>query len=116
MFLTTSAAMKLPSGCSHISKAGYHVDAYLKKIEDELKPPPPPVRLLKTSAAFIESLEPPDYVIDGIIRRRFLYSLCGKTGSAKTAIMLLLAAHIALGLKLGNREVEKGNGTLVATY
>jgi hypothetical protein len=76
------------------------------KADDERQPSTE--KLLKSSAAFIAELVPPDYVIDGVIQRRFAYSLCAKTGAGKTAIMLFLAACIALGKPLGNREVAKG--------
>jgi hypothetical protein len=42
------------------------------------------------------------------MQRRFAYSLCAHTNAGKTTIMLLLAACIALGRSLGNREVVKG--------
>src|SRR5262249_31695923 len=64
--------------------------------------------LILSSSEFIAGFVPPDYVIEGILQRRFLYSLTGKTGAGKTAIMLLLAAHVALGKPLGNRAVEAG--------
>ncbi|WP_439399894.1 AAA family ATPase [Bradyrhizobium sp. PMVTL-01] len=51
---------------------------------------------------------PPDYLLDGILQRRFCYSFTAKTGTGKTAIMLRLAAHVALGRPLGNRDVERG--------
>jgi hypothetical protein len=50
----------------------------------------------------------PDYLIDGIIQRRFLYSLTAPTGAGKTAIALLLSAHVAIGRPLGEHNVEKG--------
>jgi DNA-binding MarR family transcriptional regulator len=65
-------------------------------------------RLLKSSAEFVDELTPPDYLIDGFLQRRFLYSLTGLTGSGKTAIVLRLAANVALGRAFGGREVETG--------
>jgi len=64
--------------------------------------------LIVSSKAFIESFIPPDYLIDGLAQRRFLYSLTGNTGAGKTAIALRLAAHVALGLPIGDYTVEKG--------
>ena len=66
-------------------------------------------RLLQSSAEFIRDFTPPDYLIDGFLQRRFLYSLTGKTGSGKTAIELLLAASIALGRPIGSKEVQQGS-------
>lgn len=65
-------------------------------------------RLLQSSAEFVRDFTPPDYLIDGFLQRRFLYSLTGKTGSGKTAIELLLAASIALGRPIGSKEVQQG--------
>jgi len=64
--------------------------------------------LILSSAAFVASFDPPEYVIEGILQRRFIYSFTGQTGAGKTALMLLIAAHVALGRKLGGDDVEKG--------
>jgi len=61
-----------------------------------------------SSAEFVAGFVPPDYVIEGILQRRFLYSLTGKTGAGKTAILLLVSALVGEGKKLGDREVERG--------
>jgi hypothetical protein len=63
---------------------------------------------LLSSAAFIESFVPPDYLIEGLLLNRFCYSLTGQTGSAKTVFSLLVAAHVALGLRIGKLAVEPG--------
>jgi len=68
--------------------------------------PPPP--LIQSSADFTRDFTPPDYLIDGILQRRFCYSLTAKTGTGKTAIMLRVSAHVALGRSLGNIQVEQG--------
>lgn len=65
-------------------------------------------RLILSSAKFVEGFVPPDYVIFGVLQRRFLYSLTGKTGAGKTAILLLIAAHVAKGMRLLDRDVERG--------
>ncbi|WP_160168919.1 AAA family ATPase [Bradyrhizobium sp. Ai1a-2] len=64
--------------------------------------------LVETSAEFIATFVPPDYAIDGLVQRRFCYSLTAPTGHGKTAVALLISAHKALGLPLGNRDVEPG--------
>jgi hypothetical protein len=64
--------------------------------------------LILSSRAFVTGFVPPDYIIDGLLQRRFLYSLTGKTGAGKTAILLLIVAHVAEAKKIGDREVEKG--------
>ena len=65
-------------------------------------------KLLQTSAVFVEGYVPPDYLIDGLLQRRYVYSLTAPTGSGKTAVALRIAIHVALGLELAGREVEKG--------
>ena len=47
-------------------------------------------------AEFLKGFVPPDYIIDGMLQRRFIYSLTGQTGHAKTAIALVLANKVAL--------------------
>ena len=68
----------------------------------------PQVRLMQTSAEFVAGFVPPDYLIDGLLQRRYVYSFTAPTGSGKTAIALLIAAHVATGETLAGREVEKG--------
>jgi hypothetical protein len=65
--------------------------------------------LLVSSADFVAGFVPPDYAIDGLVQRRYLYSLTANTGHGKTAVALLLAALKALGRPLGDREVDKGH-------
>jgi DNA-binding PadR family transcriptional regulator len=65
-------------------------------------------KLLQSSAQFVEGYVPPDYLVDGLLQRRYVYSLTAPTGSGKTAIALRIAFHVALGLPLAGREVEKG--------
>jgi 5S rRNA maturation endonuclease (ribonuclease M5) len=63
--------------------------------------------LIKTSAQFIAGFVPPNYVIVGLLQRRFLYSCTGATGAGKTAIMLRLAASTAIGLAFAGRQTKK---------
>jgi len=67
-----------------------------------------PQRLIKSSAQFLEGFTPPDYLIDGLVQRRFLYSVTAPTGHGKTAVALLISAHKALGLPIGKHEVDPG--------
>jgi hypothetical protein len=62
----------------------------------------------QSSAQFVADFVPPDYLLDGVLIRRYLYSFTGRTGSGKTAVTLLLAACIALGRLYGGREVSRG--------
>jgi hypothetical protein len=67
-----------------------------------------PDRMIRSSAQFVAGFTPPDYLIDGIIQRGFIYSFTGMTGAGKTAVALLLSAHVALGLSIAGREVAQG--------
>jgi hypothetical protein len=62
--------------------------------------------VLMTSDEFTRNFIPPDYLIDGMMQRRFLYSLTAPTGSGKTAIMLRLAYSIALGQPIDRYQIE----------
>jgi hypothetical protein len=63
--------------------------------------------LIKTSAEFVRDFVPPDYVLVGILQRRFLYSMTGRTGSGKTSKTLLLTASAALGIPFGGHLTKK---------
>jgi hypothetical protein len=75
-----------------------------------INPVPPKAKkeYLQSSAEFVSGYVPPDYLIDGIVQRRSIYSLTAPTNTGKTAVALLIAAYVALGLTLSGREVEKG--------
>lgn len=67
-----------------------------------------PVPIL-SSREFVAGFTPPDYLLDGILQRGFIYSLTGRPGDGKTAISMLIAAHVGLGRFLGSREVQQGS-------
>jgi AAA domain-containing protein len=73
-----------------------------------------PAPLIMSSAKFVEGFVPPDYLIDGMLQRGFIYSFTGKTGSGKTAVALLIAASVSLGLPIGSYTVEKGRALYFA--
>jgi len=75
---------------------------------------PQPAALIVSSADFIAGFIPPDYLIDGLIQRRFCYSLTAPTGSGKTALLLLLCALIALKRSLGEIVLEGGKVLFLA--
>ncbi|TIU89975.1 MAG: hypothetical protein E5W01_10845, partial [Mesorhizobium sp.] len=56
----------------------------------------------------VRGFVPPDYHLEGIAQAGFLYSTTAMTGTGKTAVLLLLAAHTALGTSINDREVRKG--------
>ena len=61
---------------------------------------------------FVRGFVPPDYLIEGMLQRRFVYALTGQTGHAKTAIALLLAELVSSSAPnagmLGMHRVERG--------
>jgi hypothetical protein len=61
-----------------------------------------------TSGEFVASIRAPNWLIRGIVRRRFFYTLTAATGTGKTALSLLLAASVALGRAIGEHRVSKG--------
>ena len=67
----------------------------------------PPLQI-QSSAEFIGDFIPPDYLIDGLIQRRFIYSMTGPTGEGKTSVALLLALLVDRGWSLDGREIDKG--------
>jgi AAA domain len=67
-----------------------------------------PNSIIQSSAGFVSGFIPPDYLIDGLLQRRFLYSLTGRTGGGKTAISLLVSASVALGRPIGSYTVQPG--------
>jgi hypothetical protein len=69
---------------------------------------------MQSSAEFITNFVPPDYLIDGLIQRRFIYSMTGPTGEGKTSVALLLALFVDRGWKLDNREIDKGKVLFLA--
>jgi hypothetical protein len=77
-------------------------------------PDAPAPGLIRSSAQFTGSFVPPDPLISGILQRQFIYALTGHTGRGKTAIALLFAAHVALGRRLGDLDVEKGRVLVLA--
>jgi hypothetical protein len=70
----------------------------------------PAPRILST-AQFMSGFIPPDYIVDGLLQRRFVYSLTGQTGHAKTAIALLisqLVSSVDRNAMLGVHKVHSG--------
>jgi AAA domain len=64
-----------------------------------------------SKAEFMAQLTLPDFLVDGLLQRRFMYALTGQTGHAKTAVALLIAQLVSSTDKnamLGTRRVGKG--------
>jgi hypothetical protein len=68
-----------------------------------------------SSSQFISGFVPPDYLIDGLLQRRFIYSLTAPTGGGKTAIALYLAAAVGgADIGLPGHTIEKGRALYLA--
>ncbi len=83
------------------------------KAENENREPPkaagakPKAITIKSSKEFVAGFVAPDYVVVGLLQRRFFYSLTGQTGAGKTAITLMLAACVALGRPFTGKATKK---------
>jgi len=64
--------------------------------------------MILSSRDFVAGFTPPDYVVDGILMRRFFYSLTALTGAGKTAVLLYLARAVATGSAFAGHYTEKG--------
>jgi hypothetical protein len=73
-----------------------------------------PLLQIQSSAEFVTNFIPPDYLIDGLIQCRFIYSMTGPTGEGKTGVALLLAFLVARGLPLDGRQIDKGKVLFLA--
>ena len=75
---------------------------------DEASVGKPPIQAVRN---FIEGFVPPDYLVDGMLQRRFMYSMTGPTGHAKTAIALHICDLVACANRntmVGEHRVSKG--------
>jgi hypothetical protein len=63
---------------------------------------------MQSTMEFVSNFTPPDYLIDGLIQRRFIYSMTGPTGEGKTGVTLFLALCVDQGWTLDGREIDKG--------
>jgi hypothetical protein len=70
--------------------------------------------LLQSSAAFTKAFTPPDFLVEGVLCRRYIYALTGHPGRGKTAVALLLTALVEGGRSLGKLEVDKGRVLVLA--
>jgi hypothetical protein len=73
--------------------------------EPEIDPSKP---LILTSAQFVAGFTPPQYLIDGIVQRGYLYSVTARTGHGKTAVGMYLGQAIAFGRNVQGHKVLQG--------
>jgi hypothetical protein len=90
---------------------GLSADAYAgREGEADTEPAHKAFRAL-SKREFIEGFVPPDYLLEGILQRRFIYSLTAQTGHGKTALALLIARLVGGSdpkAALGKHAAEKG--------
>jgi hypothetical protein len=70
--------------------------------------------LVVSAGEFIRGFSPPEYLIDGIMQRGYLYSLTARTGAGKTAIAMYLAQCTARGKPVARKEVMPGSVLFLA--
>jgi hypothetical protein len=63
---------------------------------------------IKSGADFVSTWQAPEFVIDGIFQKRYLYVITAPAGTGKTALAQLLAVSIAYGKKFGDHETTPG--------
>jgi hypothetical protein len=97
------------------SQPSVYAKKQITKAKEKIQPTAQsPALPIQTSAEFISNFVPPDYLIDGIIQRRFIYSMTGPTGEGKTSVALHLALLVAQGWSLDGREIDKGKVLFLA--
>src|SRR5262249_57350215 len=84
---------------------------WAKLDKGKLAPTTPSTLTIQSQAHFLADFMPPDYLVDGVLQRRFVYSLTAQTGHGKTALALLLARAVGSAdpnARFGPHAVEKG--------
>jgi hypothetical protein len=85
------------------------------KQEEKVAEPAAPVGGLVISAGeFIRGFTPPEYLIDGIMQRGYLYSLTARTGAGKTAMPCTLASASHAASRSPGKEVMPGSVLFLA--
>lgn len=97
-----AVARKLPSEDEASVNVGPETPALIPEIL------PPNQKLILSSGEFVKDFIPPDYLLDGVLLKGFVYALTAPTGHGKTAVLLSLTAEVPRGYKFAEREVTKG--------
>jgi len=64
--------------------------------------------IAETGEAFVAGFKPPEYTIEGVLLRGYLYGITGKSNSGKTAIAVSLAACVGAGRPFGRHQSVVG--------
>jgi hypothetical protein len=80
--------------------------------ESEIKIPEMPDII--TGTQFISEYQVIDFLVEGVIEERRLYSLTAPTGTGKTAVALALAESVALGVKFGGLHTKQAGVLFLA--
>jgi ABC-type multidrug transport system fused ATPase/permease subunit len=70
-----------------------------------------PTLKILSKREFVEGFMPPDYLIDGILQRGYVYAITAATGHGKTALALLIARLVGRRdgeAQLGAHAVDRG--------
>ena len=73
-----------------------------------------PLPLILTAEQFVAGFTPPEYVIDGILQRGYIYGLTARTGHGKTAVAMYVAQCLARGEPMHSRAVKTGTVLFLA--
>jgi len=64
--------------------------------------------IAETGEAFVAGFKPPEYTIEGVLLRGYLYGITGKSNAGKTAIAVSLAACVGAGKPFGRHQSVVG--------
>jgi hypothetical protein len=70
--------------------------------------------LTVSAAEFMDGFVPPDYLVDGVIQKGYLYSLTARTGHGKTAVAMHLMGCVAIGSPFHGKRCEQGGVLFMA--
>jgi Bifunctional DNA primase/polymerase, N-terminal/AAA domain/Primase C terminal 1 (PriCT-1) len=97
-----------PIGHEHPSVSGVDpIDITARLVPADAKPRASMV----SKEEFIGGFVPPDYLVDGVLQRGYVYAITAQTGHGKTALALLIAKLVgstALNCSFGPHAVDKG--------
>ena len=64
--------------------------------------------IAENGEAFVAGFKPPEYTIEGVLLRGYLYGITGKSNAGKTAIAVSLAACVGAGKSFGRHQSVVG--------